>query len=121
MDKVTNRPQKEDAFSNRAAEKALWYIRDNAANAAVAKANMIYMEEFRKTVKAQCMKLSTSKSMAAQEADAYAHPNYVAHLEVMRTAIEASETHRWKMVAAQATIEAWRTHQANTRREQALG
>jgi len=38
----------------------------------------------------------------------------------MRTAIELDEVHRWKMVAAQATIEAWRTHQANRRGEQKM-
>lgn len=120
-DKVTNRPQRHDPFNNKAAEKALWYIRDNAANAGIAKATSIYMEEYRKVVKSNCMKLSAGKSIAAQEVDAYSHPDYIAHLAVMRTAIEESELFRWKMVAAQATIESWRTHQANIRREQALG
>lgn len=121
VDQVTDRPQKADPFSNKEAEKALWFIRDNAAHAAIAKANSIYMEEYRKTIKAKCMRSSTSKSIAAQEVDAYSHPDYIAHLEVMRAAIEEFELYRWKMVAAQATIEAWRTHQANIRREQALG
>ena len=112
---------REHAFSTPMAEKALDYIRLEAANAAIARAKRIYMEEYRKTVKANCMALSAEKALAAQERDAYAHPDYVAHLGVMQTAIEADELHRWKMIAAQATIEAWRTHQANQRREQALG
>lgn len=120
-DTPTNIPQKEDAFSTKMAEKALDFIREQAPHAAIAKANRVYMEEFRKTVKANCMASSDEKALAAQERDAYAHADYQAHLKVMQSAIEEDELYRWKMVAAQATIEAWRTHQANIRREQALG
>lgn len=106
-----------DHFSDEAAQKALDFLRFQASHAAVSRANRIYMEEFRKTVKANCMAESDEKALAAQERDAYANPKYLAHLEAMRTAIELDEVHRWKMVAAQATIEAWRTHQANRRGE----
>ena len=106
---------KTDNFSDEAAQKALDFLHFQAGEAAISRANRIYMEEFRKTVKANCMAASQEKALAAQERDAYASPEYIAHLEAMRAAIELDEVHRWKMVAAQATIEAWRTHQANHR------
>jgi hypothetical protein len=106
---------KTDNFSDEAAQKALNFLQFQAGEAAISRANRIYMEEFRKTIKANCMAASQEKALAAQERDAYASPEYIAHLEAMRAAIELDEVHRWKMVAAQATIEAWRTHQANHR------
>jgi hypothetical protein len=109
-----------DHFCDEAAQKALDFLRFQAAEAALSRANRIYMEEFRKTVKANCMAVSSEKAITAQERDAYANPAYIAHLEAMRAAIELDEIHRWKMVAAQATIEAWRTHQANRRGEQKM-
>ena len=109
-----------DHFSDEAAQKALDFLRFQAGEAAISRANRIYMEEFRKTIKANCMAASTEKTLTAQERDAYSSPEYIAHLEAMRAAIELDEVHRWKMVAAQATIEAWRTHQANRRGEQKM-
>lgn len=109
-----------DHFSDESAQKALDFLRFQAAEAAISRANRIYMEEFRKTVKANCMAESEEKALAAQERDAYANPKYVAHLEALRSAVELDEVHRWKMIAAQATIEAWRTNQANKRGEQRM-
>ena len=96
-------------------EQAVDYLRDNARSAAQAKANRIYMEEYRKTVKAQIMRENDDKALGAQEAIAYADPRYNQHLTVMRDAIEKDEYHRWMMTAADAKIEAWRTQQANAR------
>ena len=98
-------------------EKSVDYLRDHARKAAQAKAERIYMEEFRKTVKAQIMRETPSDSLGAQEARSYADNRYVQHLRAMREAIEADEYNRWMMIAAQAKIEAWRTQQANARAE----
>jgi hypothetical protein len=48
-------------------EKALDYLRDNARAAAQARANRVYMEEFRKTVKAQIMGEYNELANNAQE------------------------------------------------------
>jgi 16S rRNA G966 N2-methylase RsmD len=96
-------------------EKAVDYLRDNATKAAKAKAERIYMEEYRKVVKSQIMRENDNKAIGAQEATAYADPRYTQHLVVMKEAIEKDEYHRWMLMAAEAKIEAWRTQQANNR------
>ena len=82
---------------------------------AKAKATRVYLEEFRKTIKALKMVESGEKSAASQEREAYAHPEYVAHLEALRAAVEEEEALRWKLVAAQAAIETWRSKEASNR------
>lgn len=96
-------------------EKAVEYLRANSSKAAQAKAERIYMEEFRKVVKAQLMREALNDSLGAQESRAYSEDRYIQHLKAMREAIERDEYHRWMMVAAQAKIEAWRSQQANMR------
>jgi hypothetical protein len=96
-------------------EAALDYLRDNSALAAQARAERLYMEDYRKVVKAQLMGKCNEAAVGAQERFAYAHPDYAAHLDAMRTAIEKDEKHRFLLAAAQAKIEAWRSEQANQR------
>jgi len=96
-------------------QKALDYLRDNAVKAAQARANRAYVEEYRKTVKAQIMKDHGGESLGAQEREAYSDSRYVEHLKAIKEAVYADEYHRWMMSAAEAKIEAWRTQQANTR------
>jgi len=103
------------------AENALEYLRTNAAKAAKAKAERVYMEEFRKTVKSMEMQKHMDKAVTAQEREAYSSEVYQKHLEAMRTAIENDEYNRWGMVAATATLDAWRTENANRRGEQKIG
>lgn len=98
-------------------EKALDYLRDNGRKAAKAKAERIYMIEYRKVVKSQIMRENDDKSIGAQEAIAYSDPRYIEHLKVMRDAIESDEYFDWMRVSAEAKIEAWRTQQANYRAE----
>lgn len=96
-------------------EKALDYLRDNAPKAAKARAERAYMEEYRKTVKAQIMRENDDRPLGAQEAIAYADARYKQHLEAMREAIEKDEYHRWMQTAAEAKIGAWQTQSANQR------
>lgn len=98
-------------------EKAVEYLRANARPAAQAKANRVYMEEYRKVVKAQIMREHDGVALGAQEAIAYADARYMQHLQAMKEAIEKDEYNRWMMTAAEAKIEAWRTQQANARAE----
>jgi hypothetical protein len=100
--------------------KALDFIRDNAPAYAKAKSERIYLEEFRKSKKALLMRaaeIAGHKTGAAQEREAYAHDDYMALLEGLRSAVEQEEALRWLIVGAQAKIEAWRTIEANRRAE----
>jgi ABC-type enterochelin transport system substrate-binding protein len=102
-------------ISDAEAEKALDYIRDNAAKIAVSRANRIYVEEFRKTVKAQIMKEHISQPLGAQEREAYADERYKQHLQAIKEAVEADEYQRWMMEAASAKVSAWQTQSRNSR------
>ncbi len=96
-------------------DKALDYLRDNARDAAQAKANRIYVEEYRKTLKAQLMKEHANLSAVLQEREAYSDPRYVEHLQAIRDAVMQDEQCRFMRVAAEAKIEAWRTQSSNIR------
>lgn len=87
-----------------------------APRLAKAKAERVYMEEYRKSLKAILMKASPAKTSAAQETDAYSHPDYIKHLSGLQAAVEAEETLRWQMVATEAAVEVWRSQEASNRR-----
>jgi hypothetical protein len=97
--------------------RALDFIRDNAEKYAIAKANVIYLSEYRKTLKAILMVECTAKTQSEKESYAYAHKSYIAHLESLRTATEECERIRWLIVGAQAKIEVWRSLEASGRME----
>lgn len=100
--------------------RALDFIRDAAPLYAKAKAERVYIEEFRKSLKARLMRdaeLAGQKTAALQERDAYANPEYRGLLEALQAAVEAEETYRWRLVAAQAKVEVWRSIGANQRAE----
>lgn len=100
--------------------RALDFIRDTAPVYAKAKAERIYLEEFRKTKKALCMKeaeASGTNAVSAQERDAYADPEYKELLQGLRAAVAEEERLRWLMVAAQAKIEVWRSLESSRRVE----
>lgn len=97
-------------------DKALDYLRDNSRKAAQAKAERIYMVEYRKVVKAQIMRENDNVALGAQEALAYSDSRYVEHLKAMRTAIEEDEYFGWMRTSAEAKINAWQTQSANNRK-----
>lgn len=97
--------------------KAIQYIIDTAPLYAKAKADRMYLEEFRKSKKAQLMVNSRLEALGKQEAYAYAHSEYIEILEGIRHAVEIEEKYRWLMTAAQARIECWRTEQYSARIE----
>lgn len=96
----------------RGALDTLWNV---APLYAKAKGERVYVEEFRKSLKAQLMKECEGMPIAAQEREAYADPRYIAHLEGIRAAVEAEETMRWRLVAADAAIQVWRSQEASNR------
>ena len=95
--------------------KAVDYVLDNAGKFAAAKAQRVYLEEFRKSKKAILMAQSPEKSAVAREQYAYAHQDYIGLLGGLKAAIEVEEKLRWDLIAAQASIEIWRTQCANNR------
>lgn len=96
-------------------QAAIQEIWDNSSKLAKARSERVFLEEFRKSLKAILMTRSSEKSAAGQERDAYSHPDYVAHLEALKIAVEAEEKLRWRMVSAQAAIEIYRTMEASNR------
>ena len=96
-------------------ERALEWLVKNATPAAQARANRVYVEEYRKVIKARLMKASGQESAAAQEREAYANEQYATHLEAVKQAVEEDERFRWLTTAAEAKIEIFRTEQANLR------
>ena len=97
--------------------KALDFIRDNASEYAQAKANVIYMTEYRKTIKASLMASCSEKTESAKETFAYSHDDYKAHLRALEQAVAKCERLRWLMIAAEAKIEVWRSLEASARAE----
>ena len=97
--------------------KAIQYIIDTAPLYAKAKADRIFLEEFRKTRKAQLMSQAGTEVLGKQETYAYAHADYIEILEGIRQAVETEEKYRWLMTAAQARIEVFRTEAYSARME----
>jgi len=97
--------------------KAVDFIRDKGRKFAEAKANRIYAEEYRKSLKAIIMKLSMETAVNAQEREAYSHPEYLELLKALKEAVQIEEELRWQMVAAQARVEVWRSQEASKRAE----
>ena len=95
--------------------EAVDYIIKHSQEYALAKANVVYLEQFRKTQKALCFQASLRSTMAEKEADAYAHKDYIAVLDGLKDAVEAAERLRWMLVAAQARIDIWRSQEASNR------
>jgi hypothetical protein len=103
------------------AQKALDFIRFEAANYAKAKAERTYIEQFLRSKKSLLM-ADESGTLGAKEAYAYAHPDYVSLLVGLREAIEVEETLKWKMESAKLYFEKWKVEQFNNRVEtRALG
>jgi hypothetical protein len=97
--------------------KAVDFIRDNGKKFAQAKADRVYMEEYRKSLKAILMKRSMETAVNAQEREAYSHPEYIQLLEGLREAVAIEEQLRWEMIAAQQRVEVWRSQEASNRIE----
>ena len=96
-------------------ESYLQLIHDTAPRLAKAKAERVYLEEYRKSLKAILMKASDAKSAVLQEADAYADPQYLALLDGLKAAVHGEEALRWRMVEAQAAIDVWRSQESSNR------
>ena len=97
--------------------RAIQFLIDTAPLYSRAKADRIYLDEFRRSRRAQLMSQAGTEVLGKQETFAYAHPEYIQILEGIREAVETEERYRWLMTAAQARIEVWRTEQYSARME----
>jgi len=97
--------------------KAIQFLIDTAPLYSKAKATRMYLEEFRKSRKAQLMSQAGTEVLGKQETYAYAHADYIQILEGIREAVELEERYRWLMTAAQTRIEVYRTEQYSARHE----
>lgn len=96
--------------------KCIEFIQSNAGKLARAKAERIYIEESLRSTKSLQMQQHAGLPVSAQEREAYASDEYRTALEGLKAAVEAEESLRWMMIAAQAKVEVWRTMSANDRR-----
>jgi hypothetical protein len=98
-------------------DKALDFLQDNAEAAATARAERIYCQEYRKSLKSLLMKEHDTgkRSAAIQEREAYADDKYVAHLEALKEAVFQDVRLQYLMEAKRAVIDAWQTKSANER------
>jgi hypothetical protein len=97
---------------------AVDYIYTHGQKYAQAKAEVTYVEEYRKSLKAMLMQTALengAKSAAVAEMMAYADVQYVELLKGLKAAVEKAEGLRWGLVSAQARIDVWRSLEASNR------
>jgi len=95
--------------------KAVEYIIKESGNYAAAKANRTYIENYLRSARSRLMLESDASSIAAKEMEAYANDDYIALLHGLKGAVEQEEKLKWKLIAAQARIEIWRSQEATNR------
>ena len=100
--------------------QAVDYVLKNSKKYAMAKAQRMYLEEFRKSKKAILMSQSTAETAVAREQYAYAHPEYIEVLNGIREAVQEEERLRWELIAAQARVDIWRSEESTKRAEMNL-
>lgn len=95
--------------------KAIDFLLKNAEKYATAKAQRVYLEEFRKSKKALLMNQCDEKTVNAREQYAYSHADYIGVIEGLRAAVEVEEMLKWHQIAAQLRVEVWRSQEASNR------
>jgi len=82
---------------------------------AKAKAERVYIEQFRKSKKAILMRSSSGKTISDREAEAYSNDEYLQLIEGLKAAVEIEEKCKWTLEKFKLEFEFWRTTQANER------
>ena len=95
--------------------QAIDFMIKNAKAYAQAKANVTYLEQYRKSKKATLFANAIGNTIADKESYAYSHPEYLKVLDGLKEAVEEAERLRWMLVAAQARIDVWRSQEASNR------
>jgi hypothetical protein len=105
-------------------DAALEYLRESVDVASQARSDMVLTEQWLKTTKARLMVLAGRDgvtSVAAQEVQALAHPEYRQAVEAHGAAVQLFTFHQMKRETASAWIEAWRTQSSNERAQGKVG
>lgn len=101
-------------------EKLIHDWRASVGEYAKARADMVYLTEFRKSKKAILMNQAQAdgvKTGQERESYAYAHDDYLSLLVGLRDATEKSEGLRYRMKIAEERVGIWRTKEATIRKE----
>ena len=101
-------------------EARLHELREQAAIYSEAEAQRSYLNHFRKSKLAMLMKDAEVKgfsTVAAQEREARAHPEYLQLLEGLREATKVAEKNRWLLNIAMRGSSLYQTQQATLRAE----
>ena len=88
-------------------EKSLHFINQKSEEYAEAKSNRVYLEEYRKTLKAELMveaEINGKKTGQERESYAYSHEKYKQLLEGLKAAVFVEEKYRWKLLSAKENI-----------------
>jgi hypothetical protein len=99
------------------AERAVDWLRDNAARMAKERATRLYMEQWIKTERASLQLACGDVPATRAEMIALASPRYLAALQAFREATQIDEHNRFLITAAEAKIEAWRSQESTRRAE----
>ena len=102
-------------ISEAAIEKAVDWLVKSAPLIAQARAEMVFADEFRKSLKAMLMAESNEAAANVREQFAYAHPKMLAHLQEIKRTVLNYEKLRAQREAASIKIQAWQTASANYR------
>ena len=95
--------------------EAINYMIENSHAYAIAKAEVTYLTEFRKSKKAILFASAVGNTVADKENYAYSHPEYKELLDDLKKAVIEAERLKWMLVAAQARIDVWRSQEASNR------
>lgn len=98
------------------AMKCIDYIRDNAPKFAEAESDVVYIENYLKSLKSELMS-EEAGTLGAKEAFAYSHPRYIEQLQGLKVAVAIKTEIKWRMEAAKLKFEFWKTQQFNNRVE----
>lgn len=97
-------------------QKALHTLAKDGPRYAEAKGQRVAIEEGLRTIKALEMAKSQGATVAAREMEAYASEAYRTAVQGLGAAVEREEALRWRLIAAQCAIDAWRSMEASNRR-----
>ena len=90
---------------------------------AEAESERCRLTEFRKSKKAILMKEAEKegyKTVAAQEREAYAHPEYIELITGLAGATEIAELAKWKLNIAKMGLSYWQTKESSRRAEMTM-
>ena len=109
-----------DHLTDNKLEKRLHELREQVKLYAKAEADRIYLENYKHSKLAILMKtaeLNGATSVAAQDRDARAHPEYLELLDGLRSATNIAEENKWLLRVAMQGSSLYQTQQAGIRAE----